>query len=98
LQRRLNVGVKVVVEVGARNAEPQRRGSDGDRGSIIWDGDIDARSVLQIITGDDIEHESGGHCRASDRAYMVERPGQRDDARSAHTSVSRFKTHDAAVG
>ena len=51
-----------------------------------------------VITGDDLKHESGVHCRASNRANMVERPGQGDDARGAHTSVSGLEAHNAAVG
>ena len=60
--------MKCLVEVRARNTEPQRGGRSRDGRDVIWNGNIYAGGVLGVVAGDYLKHESGVHGGASDWA------------------------------
>src|ERR1035438_3175512 len=63
--------MKSLVEPGARNTESQRGGRSGNGGHVVWNREIDAARVLQIVAGDDLEHQSGVlHMRLAVRLFL----------------------------
>src|SRR5664280_281142 len=89
--------MKSLVEPGARNTESQRGGRSGNGGHVVWNREIDAARVLQIVAGDDLEHQSGVHDRARHRPYVVQGPRTGYDSRGAHPTVRGFESNNAAV-
>src|SRR5664279_6198934 len=89
--------MKSLVEPGARNTESQRGGRSGNGGHEVWNREVDAARVLQIVAGDDLEHQSGVHDRARHRPDVVQGPRTGYDPRGAHPAVRGFESNNAAV-
>src|ERR1019366_6509679 len=89
--------MKSLVEPGARNTESQREGRRGNGGHVVWNREIDAARVPQVVAGDDLEHQSGVHHRARHRPYVVQGPRAGYDSRGAHATVRGFESKNAAV-
>src|ERR1019366_3570534 len=89
--------MKSLVEPGARNTESQRGGRGGNGGHVVWNREIEAARVLQVVAGDDLEHQSGVHHRARHRPYVVQGPRTGYDSRGAHATVRGFESNNAAV-
>src|SRR5271165_7240822 len=89
--------MKSLIEPGARNTESQRGGRGGNGGHVVWNRKIDAARVLEVVAGDDLEHQSGIHHRARHRPYVVQGPRTGYDSRGAHATVRGFESNNVAV-
>ena len=80
----------------AHEPDPHARHAAVEVGRVIGHRDRRARGVLRVVAGDGLEHERVVRDGAGDRADVVERIGQREDAAPTDEAVRRLHAGHAA--
>ena len=65
-------------------------------GNIIPGGRDSATGIKRVMPGDDVEHQRVIGDRPRQRADMVEREGQREDAAARYQTIGRLQPDNAA--
>ena len=92
-----DAGVDAVAEIFLRDAEFEAFHAVVERGEVVGHRDVEAGGVRGIEAGDGLQDERGVFDRLRERADLVERRGEGDEAVAGNAAVGGFQADDAAM-